>query len=135
MKKLLLVDNRPSSAWAEILKKALNGLAEVSPVHGKEIARKLQEAHFDLALINAATVPNLVKTIRQVRGNSPRVPVVVITSSPDVETARQAIRAGAANYLTLSMDEAEIRNNLSELVELPDETDRGAYGETHHPAG
>jgi len=135
MKKLLLVDNRPSSAWADILKNALNGLAEVNQVHGKEIARKLQEAHFDLALINAAAVPNVVKTIRQVRRSGPEVPVVVLTASPEAETAREVIRAGAANYLPLSVDEKEIRNSLSELLEQPIENDRGEYGKPHHPAG
>jgi DNA-binding NtrC family response regulator len=135
MKKLLLVDNRPSSAWADILKKALNGLAEVSPVHGKEIARKLQGAHFDLALINAANVPNVVRTIRRVRGGGSGIPVVVLTASPDVETAREVIRAGAANYLPLSVDEKEIRNSLSELLERSNENDRGVYGKPYHPAG
>ncbi len=58
----------------------------------------------------------------------PQVPVVIMTAHATVETAVEAIRKGAANYLEKPIDEKKLLALLEDLTSAPKNVERGLLG-------
>jgi DNA-binding NtrC family response regulator len=72
---------------------------------GHEALRRIPEFRPQIVLLDIA-MPRLggVETLRQIRARHGEICVVMISGVDDVETARQTLTMGAADYLTKPMD-------------------------------
>jgi two-component system response regulator HydG len=108
--KVLVIDDH--RAHAEALAEALarDGFECVVAASGKEGARRVEQDEFDVVLtdLKMADLDGLA-ILRKVRAEAPETEVVMITGHGDVKTAVEAIKQGAANYLTKPVDMAELR--------------------------
>ncbi|MFO0878408.1 MAG: sigma 54-interacting transcriptional regulator [Gemmataceae bacterium] len=77
---------------------------------GTEGARLIEQDDWDVILTDLK-MPDLdgLAILRKARENNPEAEVVMITGFGDVKTAVEAIKQGAANYLTKPVDIAELR--------------------------
>jgi len=85
---------------------------------GKEALTKLSEESFD-AVLTDLVMPDVsgIEVLKEARGLQPDAVVLLVTGHESVKTAVDALRHGAADYLTKPVDLAELRARLARAVE------------------
>jgi two-component system, NtrC family, response regulator HydG len=108
--KVLIIDDNPSfaEAMAETLQR--DGYECIVATNGSAGARLIESDDFDVILtdLKMADLDGLA-ILRKARAEMPDAEVVMITGFGDVKTAVEAIKEGAANYLTKPIDMLELR--------------------------
>src|SRR4051812_47785 len=106
--KLLLVEDEPELARAFARALTQGGFEVTHAADGVVASDALMTKSFDVVLSDIH-LPGItgVDLLRLVRAYDLDVPVILMTGSPSVETAAQAVELGALQYLTkpLSMDQ------------------------------
>ncbi|MDA8210317.1 MAG: sigma-54 dependent transcriptional regulator [Clostridia bacterium] len=131
---ILIIDDEEHMRW--IIEKALTreNYRTVSAANGSEGLATFADRSPDLVLLDLK-LPDMdgVEVLRAMKQEQPQVPVIMITAHGTVETAIQAMKMGAADYISKPFDMEElkllIRRSL-EVVELASEVDflRGELG-------
>ncbi len=108
--KVLVIDDE--KAHAEVVAESLErvGYECVLATSGTAGARLIENDEFDVIVtdLKMADLDGLA-ILRKARQNLPEAEVVMITGHGDVKTAVEAIKQGAANYLTKPVDLGELR--------------------------
>ncbi|MFH0795207.1 MAG: sigma-54 dependent transcriptional regulator, partial [bacterium] len=121
-KVLIVEDDVP---FAERLQKnlALEGFDAEVAESGAEALRRLASAYFDL-VVTDLKMPDvsgidLLKRVKQGKesGIDPDIPMVVLTSVNAVDTAVEAMKLGAADYITKESEKQEIVVRLRKVLE------------------
>jgi two-component system response regulator HydG len=116
--RVLVIDDEP--AHAEVVAEALRrvGYDCMIATSGAQGARLISEAEFDVILtdLRMADMDGLA-ILRRAKESLPDAEVVVITGHGDVKSAVEAIKQGAANYLTKPVDLAELRTIVERASE------------------
>jgi DNA-binding NarL/FixJ family response regulator len=78
-------------------------------VDGEDLIRKVRETEWDL-VISDLSMPSTggLDALTLIREHRPDLPVLILTMHPEEQYALQALKAGAAGYLTKNMDSAEL---------------------------
>jgi DNA-binding NtrC family response regulator len=120
---ILVVED--DAAFAERLRRNLSTArfdVETAP-DGAAALSRLRARHFDLVVTDirmpAMGGLELIRTIKQegADGVDPDVPIVVLTSVASVETAVEAMKLGAADYITKEAERQEIIVRLRKVLE------------------
>lgn len=120
-----------------IIEKALSkeGYKTISAACGSEGLAKLESFSPDLVLLDLR-LPDMsgIDVLRAVKHEQPRVPVIMITAHGTVESAIEAMKIGAVDYISKPFDMEELKIIVLrslEVVELASEVDylRGELGE------
>ncbi len=139
MAQVLIVDDEKSirRTLGEFLREA--GYAVVEAEDADAAQQRLAEATFDV-VVTDIILPRIsgVELLRRIQDTSPDVQVVMMTGEPTVETATEALRAGAADYLFKPISKAAILRavaNAARLKSLSDakqrlEAENRVYQET-----
>jgi two-component system response regulator HydG len=108
--RVLIIDDERSHAEAVAESLERVGFESSIATSGSAGARKIEEEDFDVILtdLRMSDMDGLA-ILRKAKQDSPDAEVVVITGHGDVKTAVEAIKQGAANYLTKPVDLAELR--------------------------
>ncbi|MDH3200321.1 MAG: sigma-54 dependent transcriptional regulator [Myxococcales bacterium] len=104
---------------------------------GESVLRALDEHHIDV-LITDLRMPKLdgMRVLEAVSSRFPRLPVIMITAHGTVDTAVEALKLGAFDYVTKPFDQTEFRNvvhkaartrELSQAHVSGDPNERGRY--------
>src|SRR6516165_8699888 len=114
---LIIDDEVPhAEAVAESLERV--GYACVMAHSGLKGAKKLDDEEFDVILTDLRMEDmDGLAILRKAKQVLPGAEVVVITGYGDVKTAVEAIKQGAANYLTKPVDLAELRAIVAKAAE------------------
>jgi two-component system response regulator AtoC len=88
------------------------------------------------AVITDLVMPKLggMEVLRAVNATDPEVPVIIITAHGTVDSAVEAIKLGAFDYITKPFDQRELSNVLAKAVRTHDSARRNARGEKGRPA-
>src|SRR5262249_11187061 len=119
MPNLLVVDDEPNVLYS--LEKALSG--ETFRVRTARTAREGIEAVREQppdAVILDVRLPDLsgLEAFDQMRSINPRLPVIVITAHAATETAIEAMKRGAFEYLLKPVDLHRLRDVVAKALEL-----------------
>src|SRR5208283_810105 len=116
--RVLVIDDEKlhAEAVAESLERI--GYECVIATSGSAGARKIEQEDIDVVLtdLRMGDVDGLA-ILRKVKQEQPETEVVVITGHGDVKTAVEAIKHGAAHYLTKPVDIAELRIIVDKAAE------------------
>ena len=104
---------------------------------GEAVLRTLDEHHVDV-LITDLRMPKLdgMRVLEKVSARFPRLPVIMITAHGTVDTAVEALKLGAFDYVTKPFDQAEFRSvvhkaartrELAQAHVTGDPNERGRY--------
>jgi two-component system response regulator HydG len=116
--RVLIIDDEPlhAEAVAESLQRV--GYECAVATCGAAGARKIEEEDFDVILTDLRMEDmDGLAILRKAKQSSPDAEVVVITGHGDVKTAVEAIKQGAANYLTKPVDLVELRAIVEKAAE------------------
>lgn len=119
MKRILLVEDDRLARFAlkDLLER--NGFEVVEAADGHAALSLYRQGAF-LAVITDLKMPGMngIEVLEKVRDQDPNAAVIVITAYGTIETAVEAIRKGAVDYVTKPFEAAEILHRLSRVVEL-----------------
>ena len=84
---------------------------------GASVLQAMSEHHIDV-LITDLRMPKLdgMKVLKAVSDRYPHVPVIMITAHGTVDTAVEALKLGAFDYVTKPFDQAELRRVVSKAA-------------------
>src|SRR5262245_57168340 len=93
---------------------------EVIQARDARQASELLDGELVDAIVTDISMPEMtgIQLLRSIRARSADVPVVLVTGSPDIETAVQAVKLGALLYLTKPVDLEELKRVLARAVRL-----------------
>jgi DNA-binding NtrC family response regulator len=116
---ILVVDDDALSraALTDMLHRA--GHDPVGASSGAQALERFQAGIFD-AVITDLRMPRMdgMELLRRLRKRDPRVPVVLVTAYGSVQTAVEAMKEGASDYVTKPFSSDEILATLHRLVDL-----------------
>src|SRR5438067_2489791 len=116
--RVLIIDDEPfhAEAVAESLQRV--GYECSVATSGRAGASRLEREDFDVVLtdLRMADMDGLA-ILRKAKQDLPNAEVVLITGHGDVKTAVEAIKQGAANYLTKPVDMVELRAIVDKAAE------------------
>jgi EAL domain-containing protein (putative c-di-GMP-specific phosphodiesterase class I) len=86
---------------------------------GREALELILNSQFDVVLTDIR-MPDMdgVELLRAVRSSNLDVPVILVTGSPTIETAIQALKLGALNYLMKPLSHTTLSSNVARAVRL-----------------
>ena len=94
------------------------GLAVTSAGDGKEAVARVCERPFDVVLMDIR-MPDMdgITALKEVRKYNPAVPVVLMTAYSAVESAVEAMKSGAVDYLIKPLDFDQLKSTLFKTLE------------------
>jgi DNA-binding response OmpR family regulator len=114
----LLVGKEMETGWPLALQQALFPLGKLTIVPEEEAAQTVAQGPCDLVIIDAGHVRDAFELTSQLRTRQPGLRVIVATASPTWQRAREAMKAGAADYIRKSLDEKGLRARIEAVLEL-----------------
>lgn len=116
-KKILVVDDEKNARL--LLGEALTGAGYdvLVAVDGEHALEKVQESHPDLVLMDMK-LPGMdgIEVLRRLRSIAHEVPVVMITAHASVETAIEAMKLGAVDYVRKPFTPDQIRDAIARAL-------------------
>jgi DNA-binding NtrC family response regulator len=116
--RILVVDDEP------LVRKSLyeslrgDGFTASMASNGEEAYEKILESYFDI-VITDMKMPKMngIELLKKLRKDFPAISVVLITGYGNVETAVEAMRMGAFDYVTKPINDAEVRIIIDKILE------------------
>ncbi len=116
--KILIVDDE--EGMRRLLSRILvkEGYETFAASNGEEALRAIGQDHYDLVMTDIK-MPGMggLELLSELRAYDPRLPIIVITAYGTVESAVQALRAGAYDYITKPFEGDEIRLTVAKALE------------------
>ena len=115
----LLVGKTTETQWSSVLKEALSPLGSLQVVSEEGAVPAVIRTHYDLVIVDAGAVRDAVLMVSRLRVQQPETRIVIATASPTWQRAREALQAGAADYVRKSLDEKGLRSKVQAVLERP----------------
>src|ERR1700730_14202809 len=109
-KQVLIVDDEPKLRKSLSAQRSRDGYEVMTAEDGEQGLALLKEHHIDL-VITDLKMPKVdgMTLLRKALAEQPELPIVMITAHGTVDTAVEALKLGAFDYLTKPFDKEEVR--------------------------
>jgi two-component system, NtrC family, response regulator AtoC len=116
-KQVLIVDDEPNLRKILSAQLSRDGYDVLTAEDGEEGLAILHEHHIDL-VVTDLKMPKVdgMSLLRQALAEDPDLPVVMITAHGTVDTAVEALKIGAFDYLTKPFDKEEVRQIVAKAL-------------------
>ncbi len=115
---ILLIGYQAQEGWNKILAEAVKTIGNVRSIKENEV-ELITHASFDFIIVDASLVSEAAPLIRRIRPLQPRARILVVTSSPDWQMAREALKAGANDYISKSYDKRDLQAAVKATLAQP----------------
>ena len=112
LKRLLLLDGQDDHHWLRALMGAASALDRALEVASEAEREHIPWRDYDLIILDAGVVSDLVSTIHWIHLQDSEARVVVLSSAPTWKQAREVMLAGAIDYTRKSLDREHILSTL-----------------------
>ncbi|MDX9710447.1 MAG: sigma-54 dependent transcriptional regulator [Trichloromonas sp.] len=114
---LVIDDEEPNREALSLLLKGAN-YQVAAAVNGEEALALLRQAPFEV-VITDLFLPDLsgIDILKQVKSDAPQTSVIVITGQASAETAVQAMKEGALDYITKPFNFEELKIQIAKALE------------------
>ena len=119
--RILVVDDEASQR--ELLEMVLSeeGYDVTTASGGEEAVQKVRERFYNLVIMDLKMAGmGGLEALREIKSLSPTVQVLIVTAYASVDSAVQAMRAGALNYLTKPIDLDELKVQVEKTMVVSD---------------
>jgi two-component system, NtrC family, response regulator HydG len=108
--KILVVDDEPSHRRMLEAVLADEGYDIYQAQDGRQAIERIQEQFYDLVLMDVRmSGVDGIEALKEIREFSPAIPVIMMTAYASVDTAVDALKSGAYDYLTKPLDIDELK--------------------------
>ncbi len=120
MARVLVADDERSICEAFVLLLEAEGHASLTASTGEEALRVVRAERPDMVFVDVR-MPGMdgLEVLREIHRVSPATPVVVMTAYGRLDTAAEALRSGAFDYLGKPLDLAQIRQVMRRALHAP----------------
>ena len=124
-KRILIIDDEPSIRKVLAAHLTHDGYEVDTAKDGGEGISKIDSAQFH-AVVTDLRMPNIggLEVLHWVSRNHPGLPVIIITAHGTVDTAVEAIKLGAHDYVTKPFDRDELKLIIRKAVQTEEATSR-----------
>jgi two-component system response regulator HydG len=117
--KILVVDDEPSQRKMLKANLSLDGYEVFEADDGTDAISRVSDEFYDLILMdNRMSQMDGIEALKEIKKISPGIPIIIITAHASVETAVEALQAGAHNYLIKPLDIDELRIKVQQTLEF-----------------
>jgi two-component system response regulator HydG len=117
--KILVVDDELSQRAMLKANLSLDGYKVFEASDGAEAVERVAEEYFDVILMdNRMSQMDGIEALKEIKKISPGIPVIMITAYASWETAVEALRAGAHDYLNKPLELDELRIKIRRCLEF-----------------
>ncbi len=125
MSSILIVDD--DKFLLKVLRETLEaeGYTVLEAVTGEEGLETFSKTPCDLVLLDMV-LPDLngIEVLRLIKQGAPEVPVIIMTAYSAVQSAVEAMKAQAADYLCKPLDQEHLKLHVRRLLDMADQTQR-----------
>src|SRR5882672_9960509 len=116
-KQVLIVDDEPNLRKILSAQLSRDGYDVLTAEDGEEGLQLLREHHIDL-VVTDLKMPKVdgMTLLREALREDPELPIVMITAHGTVDTAVEALKTGAFDYLTKPFDKDEVRQIVAKAL-------------------
>ena len=115
---ILIVDDDPGHLTMLKTIIASWGYSVAAADDGVEAVEKVKETPFDLILMDVRmTVMSGIEALKKIKSYNPAIPILIMTAYSSVDSAVEALKAGAYDYLTKPLDFEALRFTLERARE------------------
>ncbi|ABR49393.1 two component, sigma54 specific, transcriptional regulator, Fis family [Alkaliphilus metalliredigens QYMF] len=128
MNKILIVDDEKNMRWA--MKKALKteDYQVFEAANGQEGVEKFQELQPDLVLLDLKMpVMDGLEALQKMKGIDEHIPVIMITAHGTTESAVEAMKLGAIDYISKPFDIEELKIVIHKALQVKGLQDKVDY--------
>lgn len=112
--KIIIVDDEPTIRFSLEAALERDGYQVTTVASGEEALRRAQEEYFDLALIDLKLKGmDGIQLLKALRRYFPDLTIIVLTAHASMETAIEALRYGAHDYLFKPCKTVELRESIA----------------------
>jgi DNA-binding NarL/FixJ family response regulator len=112
----LLIGDREDSPWFQALKRALAPLGDFEVVSERGAVQRTLQRDYPVVIVDAAVVDDVPLLVSRLRAQQPEIRIVVATASPTWRRARDALQAGAMDYIRKSLSEGELLSTFKDIL-------------------
>ena len=115
--RVLVADDEKNMRW--VLSQSLGGAGYevVEVADGKEVLASIAEQEPDVLILDhKMPPPDGMEVLRRIRAQGKRFPVIMLTAHGNVQTAVEAMKAGASEYLTKPFDLEELKLSIEKVL-------------------
>jgi len=105
------------AAWSKRLEQALSPIGRLWIVREESLEIAINRRHYNLTIIDASHIPDVLKLITRLRGQQPEMHIVVAAQTRTWKRAQEALGAGATDYILKSGDDKKIREEIRAALE------------------
>jgi two-component system chemotaxis response regulator CheY len=100
--------------WFGVLEKALGSYADFFQENPKNLSSLWRHREYKIIIVDTLDVSKmkLFAQVTDLKNRQPNANIVVISASPTWTAVREALKAGAADYIVKSFDPVKIENDL-----------------------
>jgi DNA-binding NtrC family response regulator len=100
--------------WFGVLEKTLNSQAEFFKENPKNLSSFQRHKEYKLIIIDTLDVSKkkLFAMVTDLKNRQPQAEIIVISASPTWTAVREALKAGAADYIVKSFDPVKVEKDL-----------------------
>ena len=133
-KQILIADDEPNLRRVVAAQLERDGYEVHAVENGAEAIDALGEHHIDV-VITDLRMPKVdgMALLKHVVEHHHDVPVIMITAHGTVDTAVEALKLGAFDYVTKPFDKDELRNVVAKAARTRELSDRDVHAETAEP--
>lgn len=129
-RQILIIDDEDNIRLTLKAALAPMGFALHEAINGEEALAKLDHASFDLALLDLH-MPGIggIEVLRRTRARHPRVRFIIVTAHGTIESAVEAMKLGAVDFIQKPCTPDDIRDLVGKVLgrEALDETQAADY--------
>ncbi len=116
--KVLVIDDEPNILKTISVSLSSYGYMPETFSNAAEALERLANVHFDLAFVDLKMLPmNGIEVLEQLKKKSPDTTVVMMTAHGSIETAVEAIKKGAYDYITKPFTHKEFLHIIDRVYE------------------
>jgi len=117
--RVLIADDEKNMRW--VLRQALEGEGHevAEAVDGKEALAAVADQEPDVMILDhKMPAPDGMEVLRRIRARDQQFPIIMLTAHGNVQTAVEAMKAGASEYLTKPFDLEELKISIEKVLRV-----------------
>jgi DNA-binding NtrC family response regulator len=122
-RRVLIADDEKNMRWVLSQALAAEGYEVIEAADGKEALAAVGEQEPDVMILDhKMPAPDGMEVLRRLRAKGHRFPVIMLTAHGNVQTAVEAMKAGASEYLTKPFDLDELKPSIEKALRMSELT-------------